>query len=242
MGWPGLVSQNAMINVIMPVLYCPSSPLPETNTGGVQNQPAGSVVQDPSYVGISGAVAGLIPGYTESTCNQGGSGAGCCQGGWSCGGGVLFPASQIGFKDISDGSSNTMVVSEQSNWIWDTNGAKNPWNAGYPDSWLIGAEGTSSPPNYIPGGDNRTFNQTTIWYPINTTKGLNGLGWTPGGDCGGTGVCPNLGDNIPLNSAHPGGVNCLLCDGSVRFVSSTTTLQLVAQLATRDDGLPLGNY
>ncbi|MGO8747000.1 MAG: DUF1559 domain-containing protein [Thermoguttaceae bacterium] len=242
-GWADQNNDIAISNVIINSLICPSSPLP-TTTGGVYY--ATGPVEQASYVGISGAINGLIPGFTETRINVGGSGAGCCQGGIAGGGGVLFPNSQIGFKDISDGSSNTMAISEQSNWIWTTDGVKNPWNAGYADSWMIGADSpnsaASTPPNYAIGVDNRTFNQTTIEYAINTNKGPNGLGWTPGGDCGGTGVCPNMGDNIPLNSAHPGGVNVLLCDGSVRFVSQTVTLQLVAQLATRDDGVPLASF
>ena len=132
---------------------------------------------------------------------------------------MLFPNSQIGFKDITDGSSNTAAISEQSDFIYTQDGTKNPWNAGYPNAWTIGAAATTPPPNYNAGGDNRSFVETTIRYAINLKKGPNGTGWTNGGDCPGLGVCVNIGNNIPLNSAHPGGVNCLLCDGSVRFVS-----------------------
>ena len=34
------------------------------------------------------------------------------------------------------------------------------------------------------------------------------------------------------------GANILLCDGSARFLSSSTSLAVLAQLATRDDGVP----
>jgi hypothetical protein len=33
-----------------------------------------------------------------------------------------------------------------------------------------------------------------------------------------------------------------MCDGSVRFLAESTTLQVLAQLATRDDGVPLADY
>jgi prepilin-type processing-associated H-X9-DG protein len=42
--------------------------------------------------------------------------------------------------------------------------------------------------------------------------------------------------NVPLVSAHPGGVNALFGDGSVRFLSNATDLVTLARLATRDDG------
>jgi len=98
---------------------------------------------------------------------------------------------------------------------------------------------TGIPPNYYPqANDNRPFNQNTIRYRINQTKG-----WSNGsGDCPGTGVCYDMGANTPLNSAHPGGVNALLCDGSVRFLAETLTLDLLARLATRDDGQPIGEF
>lgn len=34
----------------------------------------------------------------------------------------------------------------------------------------------------------------------------------------------------------------MLCDGSVRFLKNETTLAILAQLATRDDGVPLSDY
>ena len=52
-------------------------------------------------------------------------------------------------------------------------------------------------------------------------------------------VCDNTPTNVPLNSAHPGGVNAVFADGSVRFLTDSTPLAVVAQLATRDDGIPL---
>jgi prepilin-type processing-associated H-X9-DG protein len=190
-----------------------------------------------TYVGISGAVSGLIPNFTETRTNSGGGSTGCCVGGTVSGGGVLFPLSQVSFAMMTDGTSNTMAVSEQGDYLITQNNAKVIW--GHPNSWLIGAHGspTNQPPNYSPGGDARAFQQSTIRYNINQKSG-----WPNGGDCGGMGVCDNMGDNIPLNAAHPGGVNALLCDGSVRFISETVPLALVARLATRDDGQPLGNF
>jgi prepilin-type processing-associated H-X9-DG protein len=46
------------------------------------------------------------------------------------------------------------------------------------------------------------------------------------------------GANTPLNSAHPGGVNVALADGSVRFLADDMSLDTLGRLATRDDRLP----
>jgi prepilin-type processing-associated H-X9-DG protein len=78
------------------------------------------------------------------------------------------------------------------------------------------------------------FGLTSIRYQMNQKTG-----WTNGGDCGGQGVCPNFGCDIPLNSTHLGGVNILLCDGSVRFLSDSTPLLTLAELATRDDAMSI---
>ena len=90
------------------------------------------------------------------------------------------------------------------------------------------------------GGDNRAFNLTTVRWPINQ-KRWPSITAAPG-NCSGLGICDNTGHNVPLNSAHPGGVLVLLGDASPRFVSQTVTLDIVGRLATRDDGLPLGDY
>jgi len=118
-------------------------------------------------------------------------------------------------------------------------GYKVPWGSGHTHGWSIGScGGTGVPPNYSPGGDNRAFSCVTVRYPINLKKG-----WPdPPGDCANLGVCDNTANNIPINSAHPGGANVLLGDGSVRFVAETVTLETLARLATRDDGQSLTNF
>ena len=231
-GWNGNTNYDVVNNIKIPVYRCPSSPLPLT-TNGTPNSQNLEVV---TYVGISGAVNGLIPNYTESRTDTGGSGTGCCQGGISSAGGFLFPSSHVKLTDISDGTSNTIMVSEQGDFITTTDGAKNAWNAGQANGWLIGAT-PGTPPNYNSGSDNRTFQMTTIRYGLDQKTG-----WTPGGNCGGQGVCQNSGDNIPLNSTHTGGVNSLFGDGSVHFLSDGISIATLAQLATRDDGVPLPNF
>ena len=224
--------------VFISAYWCPSSPLSQWASASMA-----SVINPmaPSYVGISGAGPGLIPNYTESRYNDT---SGTTSGGRAGAGGVLFPNSQVRIQDILDGTSNVMAVSEQGDYIVQNGTTKVQWQAGSVYGFPMGCTGTdSSPPNYNTTGDNRTFNMTTVLYGINKKNGTT-ADTTWNGVCNDStrpGVCSG-GNNIPLNSAHPGGVNIALCDGSVRFVGDTVLIDVLARLATRDDNQPLPEY
>ena len=53
------------------------------------------------------------------------------------------------------------------------------------------------------------------------------------------GVAADLGQchaNTPIQSAHSGGAQCCFADGSVHFLSETIEIQVLYNLANRDDG------
>lgn len=224
--------------VFISAFWCPSSPL-EKMCLGVRT--AGHLTMAPSYVGIAGAVPDAFPtnaGYTETRRFLPAAGAGCCTGGIESGGGTFISSGKLTFASLQDGTSNIMIASEVSNWLRDTNNQQNDFRSQRQHGFIIGTS-RNRPPNVNEGtgtGDRRTFNFNSVRYPINYyTKATDGL--PVGGDCGNLGVCQNASTNIPLNSPHPGGVNILLGDGSVRFLPQTTPLFVLAQMATRDDGL-----
>jgi prepilin-type N-terminal cleavage/methylation domain-containing protein len=228
----------AISDVFIQSYFCPSSPLPKTIGAGAVPFATGEI-QLATYVGISGAVDGLITGHTENRCWIGSS-AGCCDGGITCAGGVLYPNSKIEFAHITDGTSNTMAISEHGDYLISDDGVKRDWRGSLPHGWQMGNCNTASQP---PANVGRNFNCTTIRWRVND-KDRQGLGWpmtTGEGDCT-LGVCYNMGSNIPLNSAHPGGVVVGLCDGSTRFLSETTVMETVAKLATRDDRQPMDPF
>lgn len=210
--------------ITIPGYMCPSSPLPVMSVN-VANVTAAH------YVAISGISDDpLIPNFTETRVNN------LQNGGKTSGGGVLFPNSQVTFKDLTDGSTNVVAVSEHANYIVDTGGTKRDWRASQPWGWHIGCKSATQPPNFnAPDPDNRSSNNVTIRYPINKVTG-----WAD--NVAGTGVGSYVGANTPLNSAHTGGVHALLCDGSVRFLGNSMGMDVLAKLATRDDGQVIGDY
>jgi len=233
-----LTTQGNTNALIIKTYRCPTSPLPMESQNGALH------VMQSNYVGISGAANGTIPGYTESRIDNSAAGVNCCSGaGPASGGGTLFRGSQLKLTDLSDGTSNTMVVSEHSDWMVASDGSKRQWTAAGLYGWSMGTN-TNTPPNN-PGAtssDNRQFNCTTIRYQINLKTGwsTNGGTGTQSGDCT-VGVCYDMGNNIPLNSNHGGGVNILMGDGSVRLLSDSTSIAVLGALAVRDDGTTVSN-
>jgi prepilin-type N-terminal cleavage/methylation domain-containing protein/prepilin-type processing-associated H-X9-DG protein len=229
---------NVLANALIPTYACPSAPYQfNAMEGGMGFNNAAPNQMQPSYVGISGAIEGLIPGFTESRVSTSSASTTCCTSGKVSGGGTLFPNGQLSFAAFKDGTAMTLAFSEHGDYIRSTDGARNPWRAGAEHGILFGGEGDESTPSNTGGyrngnsSGNRASNQTTIRYEINRKSG-----WPVGGDCGTLGVCIRSGANIPLNSAHPGGVNAAFVDGSVRFLNEATPLDVLARLATRDDG------
>ncbi|HWG44324.1 MAG TPA: DUF1559 domain-containing protein [Gemmataceae bacterium] len=216
--WNDGNNSNVLNQFTPSVLYCPSSPLTKLTAAG--NMAAGnSQYATTNYVGIAGAandIAGRIWNGNAGIVS---------------GGGILFPNSQVRLTDISDGTTNTIMIGEHGNYIVATDGSKNDWRASLPHSAWMGFDQGGTPSGGTNAGDNRAFNTTTVRYALNQTTG-----WTPGGDCGNQGVCWNEGNNIPINSAHTNGAIFAMGDASVRFIPSSISLQLLQLMATRDDG------
>jgi hypothetical protein len=120
----------------------------------------------------------------------------------------------INFAKITDGTANTMAISESSDWFKDVNGQKVLVTGEH--GWMMGN----------PGAGERSFNITTVRYsPNEDDNTLSGTGM-------------NDGSNNGIYAAHPGGVQAAVCDGSVKFVSETINMLTLKRLCSRQDGQP----
>jgi len=206
----GSSPNTALLNTLrVDGVICPSSPLPET---AVWN---GVELQTSSYVGIEGSY--YVGGTSVTTAPQpyhDGYGRA------NYNGVVSIAEYRIAMRSITDGTSNTMMISEQSDYQIDSSNNKvDLRSSGYwGGAWSCGA-----------GARNWTQNVTTIRHPIN-------------GGYGGAGNTAAYNANIPLLSAHPGGVQATFADGSVHFLPETINFATFTALADRRDGTVVGEF
>jgi prepilin-type processing-associated H-X9-DG protein len=182
---------------------CPSSTLPDFT--------AYSNVMGPCYAAICGAV-------DHDSTRSAGSGVGLFSQG-----GVLTITDRVSMKDITDGTSSTMMVGEQSGWCYDASAAERDCRSCSVFGFSLGPAAREWP------GLVRAFNYTTVRYRINERD------WEKEGINDSLPVYA-YGANRPIQSEHPGGANALFTDGSVHFLEETIELQPLYDLANRDDG------
>jgi hypothetical protein len=241
-------------------MRCHSSPL------GVCETSFGPTL--PSYVGIAGGCdidprsedyqaresdpSGLVAPRAARVYHNKYKGTGAAAGGIVTSSGLLPPCQHIRLQDCADGTSNTMIVAEQSDWLHDRDLASTcqyhgdpGWtrmdegNTGLGGGWLSGTRRVDPVPQVTaPGGPPAIWgadcwNITTVRYPPNSKRvmGVEGTETPPLPGCS-----ENHGINNPLQSPHPGGLLVGMADGSVRFIRETAGLEILLRLAIRDDG------
>ena len=183
--------------------------------------------------GMSGRVPGTIDAGSNYVANNG---SGTVAYGLIASGDGVFTQNRLGFNSLTDGSSNTAAFSES----------------------LLGS-GTATGQNprlevlEIPGGGDTT--PTACASAAGTWSGKRGGKWIDGHygntlynhfyapnpvewDCG------NGSHNKGLSTArsnHPGGVNVLFCDGSVRYSANVVDLNVWRGASTRGGGEVAGD-
>jgi prepilin-type N-terminal cleavage/methylation domain-containing protein len=167
------------------------------------------------YVGVAGAappITGLSSGWKD------------CGHGWSCNTGLLASNENFKIKDAKDGTSNTMMVAEQSGY---TN--KRVLYANYYGGWH-GARHLNSIKSSSGCGD--------LWQ-----AGTTCVRFAPNSDIVQTGANETrYRNNTVINSEHPGGLQVLLGDGSARFLSENIDFGTLKLLCAKRDGEVIGEW
>jgi len=130
--------------------------------------------------------------------------------------------SRVTFGTITDGSSNTIAIGEQSNFYNQTDDAR----ASYVRGGLWN------------GGSSQVVSQDLANYVV-TRAPINGIGLGWWGTSRNENVTYN---NTCFRSAHPGGAQFALGDGSVKFIAETVDFATYTALMDRADGVPVGEY
>ncbi|MFI4874194.1 MAG: DUF1559 domain-containing protein, partial [Blastopirellula sp. JB062] len=141
--------------------------------------------------------------------------------------GVLAKQSKNTFATITDGSSNTFVVSEIGDWVYLSGGTRKDVRSGTTHGFAAGYQRNT--------GSRRVHNCVTLRHVINPGPAIE---YTSDYSDG----VNELGYNSPLRSAHPGGVMILVGDASVRFLGESVDTTTLAGLSNRTDGLVVSNY
>jgi prepilin-type N-terminal cleavage/methylation domain-containing protein/prepilin-type processing-associated H-X9-DG protein len=223
-------------NLYVAVYWCPSASMSEyvpPATGQQHN------LMTTTYVGISGAA------YRGTTVNPNAEVVGTCGNNSQAilgRNGLLVENDSFGIRDISDGTTNTILVAEQSSAQFPTI----DMSSGQPVVELVTDEtirssyhgsvwaGTNHPVGLVAGGPttscHNVYNVTTVRYGINFNGSAPATGDT---------TVISGGAHTPIMSAHPGGANALFADGGVRFLNENLDFGVLMAVSDRHDGAVL---
>jgi prepilin-type N-terminal cleavage/methylation domain-containing protein len=161
--------------------------------------------------------------------------------------------------DVEDGLSTTLMASEILSGSGQTTVGKYPYDIFYVGNGLFTAianrdfptaaelDAIGNAARTAPTGLRSNNGTMWAWYAasqstLTTAAPPNWAYPSAGGDC-----CPGGAHDwgygiIPPRSLHPGGVNAVLGDASVRFISNDVETLLFQRLGNRKDGEPIGSY
>jgi prepilin-type N-terminal cleavage/methylation domain-containing protein/prepilin-type processing-associated H-X9-DG protein len=215
--WTSPYSGNNVIlqGLTVDVYACPSSSLGTNSNDGPTKNNSG-LGQTHHYVGIMGST----PDPAGRTNLQSASN----YGGIYTSNGTLLCNESARIRDIKDGTTNTIIVAEQSGPVG-LSDIRSVYYGGWSGVTFSGKI-TNNNPN---GADSWSTGVSAIQYRINSKTAAAGS--------------DNTWDaNTVLTSEHPGGINVLLGDGSVRFLSENINQATLLMLGAKDDRQVIQNF
>lgn len=226
--------QTVLRDLKVPGYVCPSSPFgySSPNTTLVTNS-GGSMLMD--YVGIAGAYPDpAATPRTATVCT-----AGAVQGGIYCENGAMIGFRSTSLRDFTDGSSNTMMVGEQSGQVNGTESTANAlggWYGMVANTVTRSDGGTTWDANTqvstITSSSGYTGGLTTVRHPINSY-------WLSGAPSSANSPYEV---NYILSSFHTGGIHGLFADGSVRFLNERMDMQILLRVCAISDGATVEEF
>ncbi|AMV21475.1 DUF1559 domain-containing protein [Planctomyces sp. SH-PL14] len=203
-------------NLSIPVYTCPSSDLNPT-VGGSNNT---SNLLMHMYVGIMGATPDPAGRTVGSASNYGG---------FYVNNGTLLCNEITRIRDMSDGSSNIMVIAEQSGRVNGVTDVRSAYYGGWAGVTFAAPVSASVPAS----SDSWSTGVTGVMYSINYR--------TYGAAIPAEANSP-YDANTLLNSFHTGGINALMGDGAVVFLGDSMEMETLRRLASRGDSKPVGEF
>jgi prepilin-type N-terminal cleavage/methylation domain-containing protein/prepilin-type processing-associated H-X9-DG protein len=239
------VVQKTVITMQISSFLCPSDNgvgSSSTETLGGQNKTVGSFSY-PANLGLNRRINSAPPGSVN--------------GNWQMNGPTYILSvwdgaakRQIGINSFTDGTSNTAIYSE-----WVRGPASTPGKPGLGMVYASGISTSTYPTDYQVAQACAAIatNQVSGTSPGNQQWGWKGEWWAYGGTAAYSHTLPpnrlsftysdqgdaddrSMSTLVSASSNHPGGVNVLFMDGSVRFIKSTVNYQAWYAIATPDQG------
>jgi len=227
---------------VVSVYVCPSSPLsPTANTGtdlAIGGNKNTRNIQIPMYVGIAGATDGTVSGAnTQYPSGQGVGIPGANYGGFLTNNGAFRYNAVTRIRDLTDGTSNTLIAAEQSGMVGTLDARNGYWGGWGGANFRAQIPSSGAMVTTANGGSDAghlwAVGLTNLYFAINTKN--QSLVNSSGG-------AGSHATSTILNSFHTGGIQALLADGSVRFLSENVSSETYRRLGACNDGLPVGEF
>jgi prepilin-type N-terminal cleavage/methylation domain-containing protein/prepilin-type processing-associated H-X9-DG protein len=179
------------------------------------------------------------------------------------GAGAFNRNAESNFRDLLDGTSNVVMVSEllhgdnvhpsiSDSDVASLTSASAPSNSEFPTmddlanvGGLCAAQWTTAGTSGTQSSNSQNGSDWSAPLPTQTILGTQATPNWKYPTCiytSGYGLCADRDGIVPARSRHVGGVQATFCDGSVRFISDSIDLLTWQRAGAKSDGNPLGEF